>query len=368
MGIGVSPDNIGLLIILSFAAFVVPFVLIWLVGLILSALRIRVGCLPAAVVGLALVVVIVAAPLVVDEVGQPFQGQVIEKSEYVRTRTEGDWTHDLSLTLRYDLTGRPLPAFTDHSQAQMEIMAAGTSQEVVAMRPTPADFDRVQPGDSVAVRVARVRNIFSLVTLVERSAPTLVPWRTLLIWLGATLLVFLAWQARKTPLGYVPLGLLAVVGLAYPLVNSYQTWQAYENLSAATARGEATVRDVTRVTEVNLCPRGGEQCRTTLAQPYDIVQVEFMPPGPREREAIIVVDAVDVAPGSPSRFATGAPVEILYPPDAPREARIVGEKRSHYWQTTVSIYTDNALVLAFALAVILLPSLLGRLWRRLRRG
>ena len=366
MGIGVSPDNIGLLIILSFAAIIVPFILIWLVGLVLSALRIRVGCLPAAVVGVALVAAIVGAPLVVDEVGQPFQGQVIQKSEDVQVRSEGDWNHDLSLTVRYDLTGRPLPAFTEYIEAQLEVTAAGTSQEVVSLRPSPTDFDRLQPGDSVAVRVARVRDIFSLVTLVGRSSPTPIPWTTLVIWLGVALLVFLVWQARKTPLGYGPLGLLILVGLAYPLVNSYQTWQAYEDLSAATVHGEARVRAVTRVTEVNMCRRGGEWCHTTLAQPYDIVQVEFMPPGPREREAIIGVDAVDVAPASPSRFEKGSTVEILYPPDAPREVRIVGEKRTHYWQTMVSIYTDNLLVLGFALVLILVPSLLGRVWRGLR--
>ena len=63
------------------------------------------------------------------------------------------------------------------------------------------------------------------------------------------------------------------------------------------------------MTEVNPCPRGGERCTTELAQPYDIVQVEFMPPGPREREGIIGVDAVDAAPGGQSRFQKGAPVE-----------------------------------------------------------
>ncbi len=244
MGIGVSPDNIGPLILLSLAALVVPAVLLWLVGLLLSALRIRLGCLNGVVVGVALLAALVAAPLVVDEVGQPFQGQVIQKTETVRVRAEGDWTHDLSLTVRYDLTGRPLPAFTDYFQAQGEVMAAGAAQEVVGLRPAPGDFDRVQPGDTVALRVARVRDVFSLVTLVGRAEPTLIRWQTAGLWAGIALLVGLAWLARKTPLGYGPLVLLVLVGLAYPLVNSYQTWQAYEDLSAATVRGEATVRAV----------------------------------------------------------------------------------------------------------------------------
>ena len=366
MGIGFSPDNAGLLILLSLAALVVPFGLLWLVGLLLSALRIRVGCLPGAGAALALLGVAVVAPLAVDAVGQPLQAQVIQKTESVRVRSEGNWSDDLSLAVRYDVTGRPLPPFTDYAQAQGEVMAAGRDQEVVLLRPTPTDFDRVQVGDSVAVRVVRVREVFSLVTLVGRSTPTLLPWPTLAAWVGGGLLALLAWGARKTPLGYLPLGLLVLAGLAYPLVNSYQTWQAYEDLSAATARGEATVRDVTRVTEVNLCPRGGERCRTVLAQPYDIVQVEFVPPGPREREVVIGVDAVDAVPGSAGRFQKGAAVAVLYPPDAPREVRIVGERRTHYWQTMVSVYLDNALVLAVAAVFILLPTLFGRLWGRLK--
>ena len=366
MGIGFSPDNMGLLILLSFAALIVPFGLLMLVRLVLAALRIRVGCLSSAVVGLGLLGALVVAPLVVDVVGQPLQAQVIRKSEAVQVRSEGNWSHDLSLAVRYDVSGRPLPPFTDYVQAQGEVMAAGRDQEVVLLHPTPADFDRVEPGDSVAVRVARVREVFSLVTLVGRSAPTLIPWPTVAAWAATALLAALAWQARRTALGYLPLGLLVLAGLAYPLLNSYQTWQAYEDLSQATARGEATVRDVTRVTEVNLCRRGGRQCVTVLTQPYAIVQVEFMPPGPREREAVIGVDAVDVALQGPSRFQKGATVEIMYPPDAPRQVRIVGERRTHYWQTMVSIYLDNALVLAVAAAFILLPALLGRLWRRLR--
>jgi hypothetical protein len=91
-----------------------------------------------------------------------------------------------------------------------------------------------------------------------------------------------------------------------------------------------------------------------LVQPYDLVWVEFTPPG--IDHPVQTVDVVD--DGSVANLTKGGTVQITYPTDDPRAARLVGATYRHLWINNLAYLGSTLLGLAiFGLIAILLGAL-----------
>jgi hypothetical protein len=262
---------------------------------------------------------------------------------------------ELALTVRYRVDGGPLPAVVSPEKAIADVQAAAGAQESTNLRVDPDNYARVRLGDAFALRVLRLHDEVALVRPANRSTRSEVPWDTLTPWLVIAACAVVAWGLRKTRLGAGPLRLIALVALAYPLVHSYQVWRERDDLSRASQHATATVVATTRITGITLGGfRGRGYTHFDVAQPYDVVQVEFLPPGFPEK--ILTADAVDARPdgGGGSGLQPGDAVDVLYAPDDPYGARLTGHTRTHHWQTTRGAYQSRLMMLGLSVVLILL--------------
>jgi hypothetical protein len=75
---------------------------------------------------------------------------------------------------------------------------------------------------------------------------------------------------------------------------------------------------------------------------------------------VTAVDAIDATDGS--GLTPGQLVTVVSAPDDPHGARLDGQARTHYWRTTLGVYTGFAVYLA---AVNMLLLVIGRTGRQL---
>ncbi len=368
MSIGATGDNQIILLVAAIASIIVVPLVLWVLMLVTSLIHRflhidlsflwRLGFLvgiPAALLG---------ASLAVDSVGQPRLAQVIEKTEPVRVdASDGTWSQGLRLAVRYDLTGQPLPPFKEYITAVMDVQQPGGTQEIATVSPLAEDFDRLHPGDSLEVRTLRVADFVSLVRPADQSTWTVFPWPWIGVGLAVAAAVVVAYGLRRTPLGYAALVGLALVARALPPVYGYRLWRERDDLSGATAQAVGQVERVTRMTDIDLGRgRGRRYSHYDLTQPFDIVQLTYTPAG--YRDPVTVVDAVDVDPHGDGGLAQGRTVTVAYAPAAPRDARIVGQTRTHHWRTPFQVYSENALLLLIFAGGAVALSLGGRVLRR----
>jgi hypothetical protein len=93
----------------------------------------------------------------------------------------------------------------------------------------------------------------------------------------------------------------------------------------------ALVRNIRHITKVG---GNGRSRAMTAWQPFDVVELSFLPEG--RREAVTSVDSVDA--GSVSNLAVGTPVTVAYSQRHPRAARIVGASREHAWKNNLEVF------------------------------
>ncbi|MFN8483424.1 MAG: hypothetical protein U0768_10315 [Anaerolineae bacterium] len=362
MSLGLTGENQILLLLICIVSIVVVPLVFWGLSLITWLVRrlFRVDLGGVWVFGLCIGIplAILAGSLAIDALGQTRPAQVIQKSEPVRLHTaDGTWSQGLSLVVRYDTAGAPLPRFTEYIMAVMDAQHPGSTQEIATLNPPAADFDRLHAGDSYDVRFFRLAQFASLVRPADQSTWTVFPW----LWIEGALmvvgLVFIAYFLRKTPLGYWPLAILILFALTLPPLQGFYLWRQRDDLGAATQRATAEVKDVTRIYRV-FFGRGSSGSTYDLSQPFDIVQLSFTPPN--FRDPVTIVDAIDADGKSPPEFGKGALVDIVYAPDDPRDGRIVGETRTHHLRTPLQIYSDNALMLLLGGLLLVGMSLGGR--------
>lgn len=303
-----------------------------------------------------------------DIFGVRSDGEVIDKREAVVI--SGDhWHYDLTVTYRYRVTGTP--------------GLATASQPVDA-----ALYDRLAVGDHVAVRYspwAFLRSLGSAgVSLAEARWYSRLPHesddlRWLLeieMYVVVAVLAYLAYRRRSRPLGMIAAVAAASVGagvllfgfLIFPLLlllwwrrpGQGFGWVLLASMALSAAilasripwpapqragdlvHANATVRqvhDVERVWGTRRFP--GQQLR----QPFQILDLEFMPRG--SREAVHAIDEADR--GSVPGLAPGATVTIAYPAAQPHAARVAGGTRHYGWNLFVYV-----LVLTYGLAALLL--------------
>jgi hypothetical protein len=313
---------------------------------------------------LAIPVTLLAASLALDRSPEVRIGQVIEKSERINLDAQGSWSDDLGLTVRYAVNGAPLRPVRSTGEALADFQSAGGSQVSTTVAPDSASYDRLKLGDPFPLRVLRLGDQFGLARPADRSTRSLLAETPLgpgLVVLGV---VLFAWWLRRTPLGYSPIALVALAALGYPLLHAHQVWRERSDLSGATQQAVATVVDVTRITVINFAPTDVHDLmgfdRHRVPQPYDVVQLEFMPPG--YPDTVLAVDAIDA--GHAGGLAKGARVDVVYTPDDPHAARITGQTRTHYWRTTLGAYTDYAVPLAGLAALFVVGAGLYRVSQR----
>lgn len=313
--------------------------------------------------GVVLLVVVlgglVAGSLTIDRTGVERSAQVIDKKESVVVHSDGGWADDRTLTARYSPTGDPIPSFTSTSAALLDAMDSRTTVELAVLRLDVAEFDRLKPGDSLDVRILRVGTLLSIVRPASQTTETLIPKSVVEDALAGVAVLCLAWRLRKTTVGYALIAGLVVVALATPLALAYQNWRANEGPDGATERATATIGPVTRVTQIEIGDEREGTEEVELSQPYDVVALAFHPPN--YPDAIVAVDAVDAHEAT--RLATGASVEVVFPPGNPRAARLPGQTRTHYLKTTLAVYEHFAIYVGLLVVLAIIGGLISRAWR-----
>gem|GEM_PF-1116182 len=370
MSIGVTAANQPTVLILSILAFVLFPVGFWLISTIIRLIGRIFGLsaaspLPILVLFIAVPGALLAGSLLIDRQGQLQSGQVIDKQESVSVHGDGSWADNLSLVVRYSPGGEPIPPFHSKTEALLDAMKTPNTEELATIQSSIADYDRLRLGDSVDLRVLQVGNLLSLVRLADQSTRTLVPWGLLEDAAVVVGLFIIAWQLRKCPVGYGPLVGLVLIAMVLPLGYAYQNWRNQDNSVGATQHAVAVVGPVTRITEIDI-GNGTHSEEIPLIQPYDIVQLRYIPAG--APDAIVAVDAVDANARGASQFVTGSRLDVGYPLNDPRAARISGQTRTHYFKTTLTVYLDYGVILVFFGILAVGGALFHGLRRRALRG
>ena len=189
------------------------------------------------------------------------------------------------------------------------------------------------------------------------STRSLVPWRWLLPAALLTVAVAVLWRLfRRRPLmqGLVIGGLfVAVVWLIYPT-------PLLPPLAEPAVTTTAEVRGVRTVTRALIS--GRSIGRREAPQPYDVVELHFVPQG--RDQAVVAVDSVDA--GSVLGLAVGARVAVNYSDSDPRGARQPGA-RTYRWREWAALATNVLRVIGLLVGLVLLRKLAGFWWRKLTR-
>ena len=324
MSVGYTPESFGLIILGGFAAAIAVSLTYWLIRLVLRLLGVKKGdTWGFAIIAALLVGLFFTASVALDVVGEHDTAVVTSKQETLRVTRRGGWNRTATFGVRT----------TSGGDAQQAMLSA-----------SPARYDALAEGDTIDVRVLRYRGL-SLIRDAALSTRTWVPWTWVTAGALAIVVVVMVW--KLVPSVLVIGGVLLFIG--YPIVQAARDQAQADDESAMTARATGTVVDVTRVTEWHLGSRRGSRSgrgltQYTLPQPYDVVEVEFTPPGARGK--VLAVDAVDAeAPASPL-LPRGATVNVRYAAADPRDVHIDGHTRRWHWRDMAHVYSESALVIA----------------------
>ena len=289
--------------------------------------------------GLAALLTLLFGPILglsiyLDVRGVAAPGEVIAKRETINAGSlqNGTWSRRTELIVRYQPTDRTAPQTTSFGvdTATYDRLAIGAA---LAVRYPPNRYLRdlvlfptARPADQSTLSWLRTIAPFWLL----RSAP--------LALVGA--LLFLLWRGlrgRVRRLGWLLAAYLlgALLFLITPAPDL-----------AAASQGQATTATVRAIHPVDFVvrPRSGATRKAVrTAQPYDLVEIRFVPTG--QTEPVVAVDAVDR--GSVPGLVAGGMIAITYAPGDPRGARIVGGGHTHAWKNLLGLA-----VVAVTLAIL----------------
>lgn len=357
MSFGVSPNDIGFLIIGMLAALLIPAVLYniarllgWMVGLRWSTFPLL--FMLASIVGL-----VIGGSLYLDAAGHPIDGLVKSKEARIELRREGDWRFSFQAAVVYRQDGG-LPETTN-------FVADDSS---VSLNLGAAQYDALREGAPVALKVLPLWRSITLMRLANTSTREWIPWGWLAIGLGAVGLGWLGYRLGRSRAGcLVVLVAVALTAVGLPTLVIYREWRAMEDLSAKPLRAQATVRKVTHVTEIdplpcrNGCGRRSWDTEFDVPQQYDIVQMAFTPQGARDE-----VLAVDAADAGTANLAPEQTVAVAYAPADPRAVQILGATHSHHWRNMVAFAEISLGTLLLLALLVIFAEGLGRLFKRTR--
>ncbi len=288
-----------------------------------------------------LVLVLLITPLVVPPIylelrGLNTQAEVIDKNETI-SMTATTWRRQLLVEVRYQPADADEPA-----TAKIPVDTATYDRlqvkETTEVRYTPAVE---QLGD---LRIARFESQsgFGLVFAVFGMENTWV-----LLSIGGWLLLLFIWSKwQHWWLGLLVMALLLGAGLYFGSAAPPPTPPG--PMLEAQARVGQT-RHIDRVW-------GGRRTSAEDAvQPYDIVELMFVPQG--ARSPVVAVDIVDS--GSVPQLETGSTVSIRYNLANPRFALIEQASRTYYWK--------NMRTFGIIAIILLVPGAFA-LWRYTQRS
>lgn len=299
-------------------------------------------------IGLLLVCVgpLLASSIYLDRNGVLGPGVVTGKDENITPSSRSNsWFRRLTVTVSYQPRDQSWP-------------------ETITVGVDTATYDQLRIGSEVRVRYQpdqRWRQ-FPLISARLENQSTLTffaimadsDWSPIALGLFAIVLFFRLISVR-TLFWRVVLGTLLVLNIGAIVVFSIRPAVLFD-AGRPRLTTMASVRDVERIT---MDPGTSDHPSSELLRPFDRVVLELDPQG--DGGTVVAVDDIDV--GSWSGLEFGAPVEVSYPVDNPREAQIVGATRHH----RVINWLDAPLEIGLYIVGFGVLSLLGYIGRMLFR-
>ena len=241
-------------------------------------------------------------------------GDVVNKSEVVETKLDGSWKYRFNASFQYPYRG--------------EINS-------VTLYLNETRLDELQQGKSAALKLLPLYRTLAIVKLASLSTWEWISTPVRWIVIGAVSL-FLFFQAVKSKIGCAILaiiGLLLAIGI--PTLLTYRAWQSAENIAARPLRAQATITKVTRFTQIDYLPCYRNCSRDfnskfEAKQPFDVVQMEYLPEG--RSETLLAVDSADVGSFSGRE---GGVISIAYTKEYPRDVQIINATHSHHWRNAI---------------------------------
>ena len=156
-------------------------------------------------------------------------------------------------------------------------------------------------------------------------------------------------------IAYVPIALLRQIPM-YHTRRLAEPLPPASSLPDAQRSASAMIKNVQHFNNVIMDSRS----RSMKAwQPYDVVELSFIPEG--RDEAVTAVDSVDS--GKVPGFTAGKRVTIDYSLRSPRAAKIAGASREHEWKNEFEILVFPAIA-----ALVLLFFFVQNVWKSRRAG
>lgn len=260
-------------------------------------------------------------------------GVVTAKSETVEHRPDGHWEYHFRLTVQYSRPGETEP--------RREALTADYKM-----------YDSLSVGDEVGVRYWDAGGLFDFARLANRSTAQMV-WDTGVQYLGLLVLVCvllgrLVAQATGRKARGVIFGMAAFAAAIFSL-QALSQLALLLPLNGPQATAVAEVRSVRLYTQTRSSDQDDDE--TPLIQPFDLVEVVFMPQG--WPEPVVALDRID-ADSYP--LEPGGTVPIVYRTDRPRQIQLAAGSRTYIWKNPVA----SLLMLGGMVLVGLIVVLRGR--------
>lgn len=314
--------------------------------------------------GLVLLVILFGFPVSLRVAGVRATAHVAEKREDVRVfGYTGTWYNNYNLVVRF----KP-PEASRADPTSRNSLSDSISLSIAATREL---FDRARVGGTVSVVYLPFRP--SIGKLADRSFVDLLremlAVRDILLGLVLVLAVAVAvvlsrWSTRNPSARTV-----RAFGFAVCFVTAIGAgWLGFQNPvsvpeSAVNATAVGRIVQWRRVDRTLLSFSNSRRSSEPLAQPFDVVEVEFTPP--LLNQVVHAADAIDS--GSVGRFVSGAPLRIRYDARAPRTVRIDGGTRTYRAKNARGMVEQVLFVLIALLVLVGLSALWGLRKKRVKR-
>ena len=342
-----------------------------LIGLFLAALPVAIGvgfvcrrilhaprlagCLPP----LVLLTALFALPLSLRVAGVHGTARVAERRESVKVfGYTGSSFNSYNLVLHFSPAGASLADATSRIVSTDSLtLSTNTTRDV---------FDRTRVGDTVDVVYLPFRP--SIGKLADRSLLDLVRAMLAIPELPFGLAVLLAVAvavvlSRRTIVRPAVRRARVVVMVLCFVVAIGAGWMSYQNPrsvpeSAVDASAIARVVGVQRIdrTLFSFSDNRSQHSSEPLAQPFDVVEVEFTPTA--LGQPVHATDAVDS--GSVRGLDVGAPLPIRYATAVPRTVRITGGTRTFRARNARGMLEQTAIVGGMLLVLLMFWSIVQR--------
>ena len=296
-------------------------------------LRIRSGCLPFLFFVAGILVAVLSVPTYLNHAGQITSGEVIDKKEGLVYHLDGSWNREIVARVKYN---PPDAAFAVTDTLSL----------------LPARYDEMHQGDFVQLRCSDVAGVFRFTRLEDQSARAQV-WSEvtdepffsllflgLLLVLAARLILRAGFPTLFFLSGLVTIGAWWITGAVMPL------WQEASIRMESLNTVNATVREIHD-------PYLGTGARAWISQrlfaPDELILLDLTPLGRSER--LLSIDVVDRGSAS---VKPGDNINVQYPPDDPRFARVRDSSHTHFWKNALIVSVLALLALAVVARVALL--------------